>query len=297
VEVTPRESRIAVSVDLTGSGLERRSVYQAQAAVKDKRSNSKAGDQFWELSGLLFCGECGRRMIAYRRTRQHGYYHYYRCRPGSTLANCSNRNSHRAEQLDHDAAATFERYANRGTLLELYDRTVEEQEKRMGLCGSLERRAALGENFRALTRTRRGFQEQQAEGLMTIANLRERLEELDEEREQIAGELHATEDATSVERQIWVDRESLLSADWFEDPDGPQPWGCLSISASPKEVHRAYRKDGARFELSADGTLALRLKLDLAPEPLQSEYTCWEVGHQVRASRCSRGGCPASCRR
>jgi hypothetical protein len=126
-----------------------------------------------------------------------------------------------------------------------------------------------------LTRTRRGFPEQQAEGLMTIANLRERLEELHEEREQIAGELHATEDATSVERQIRVDRESLLSADWFEDPDGPQPWDCLSISASPKEVHRAYRKDGARFELSAAGTLALRLKLDLAPKPLKSKHTCW----------------------
>jgi hypothetical protein len=42
VEVTPRESRIAVSVDLIGSGLERGSVYQARAAVKDKRSTSKA---------------------------------------------------------------------------------------------------------------------------------------------------------------------------------------------------------------------------------------------------------------
>jgi hypothetical protein len=49
----------------------------------------------------------------------------------------------------------------------------------------------------------------------------------------------------------------------------------LSISASPREVLWAYRKDGARFELSADGTLTLRLKLDLAPEPLQSEHTCW----------------------
>ena len=212
MEVTPRESRIAVSVDLTGSGLERGFVYQARAAVKDKRSTSKAGDQFWELSGVLFCGECGRRMIAYRRARQHGYYHYYRCRPGSTLANCSNRKSHKAEQLERDAAATFERYANRGTLLELYDRTVEEQEKRIGLRGSLEWRAALGEDFGAVTRMRGGFQEQQAGGLITIANLRERLEELDEEREQIAGELHVTEDATSVERQIRAPRESLLSA-------------------------------------------------------------------------------------
>jgi hypothetical protein len=75
LEVTPRESWIAVSVDLTGSGLKRGSVYQARAAVKDKRSTSKAGDQFWELSGLLFCGECEWRMIAYRGARQHGYYH------------------------------------------------------------------------------------------------------------------------------------------------------------------------------------------------------------------------------
>ena len=44
VEMTPRESWIAVPVDLTGSGLDRVVVDRARAAVKDNRSPSKRSE-------------------------------------------------------------------------------------------------------------------------------------------------------------------------------------------------------------------------------------------------------------
>lgn len=273
VELAPRENWIAVPVDLSGSGLGRETVDRAREAVSNNPATSKVGDRFWELSGVLYCGECGRAMIAYRRARQKGYYYYYRCRPSSMLANCPNRKSHRAEELEHDATVTFERYASRGTLLELYDQAVEEQENRIGLRGSLERRAALGERLEVLAKMRRGFQEQQAEGLMSIAELRERLEEIEEERDQVITDLRATEEATTLTRQIQAARESLLAADWFEVPEATQPWEWLSLTAKPEEIRRAYRRFGARFEVSAKGELTLRLKLDLNTGSLHSERT------------------------
>jgi hypothetical protein len=66
-------------------------------------------------------------MIGYRRARQSGFYYYYRCRPSSTVDVCANRRSHPAEELEYVAASMFETDASTGTLLELYDRAVEEQ--------------------------------------------------------------------------------------------------------------------------------------------------------------------------
>ncbi|CAA9430877.1 hypothetical protein AVDCRST_MAG82-2100 [uncultured Rubrobacteraceae bacterium] len=284
VEVAPREDWIAVPVCLDGSGLEYGTVDRARAAVKDNRPTSKAGDQVWELSGVLFCGECGRRMIAYRRATQNvdypsGYYHYYRCRPSSTLAQCQNRRSHRAEQLEHQAAMTFGQYASRETLLELYDKAVEERESRTGLRDSLERHAALSEKLSELELERRGYLRQNARGVLPDSDLDAMLAELDEQREAVAAEFRASEDRAAEAERLRTARDTLMAsydpvhAEWYEDPDAVTPDIYLSISAKPEEVRRAYRRYGTRFELSADGTLTLRLKLDLSTEPLHSERT------------------------
>ena len=123
VELAPRENWVAIPIDLSGAGLERGIVYRARAAVEGNRPHAKVGDRFWPLSGsVLYCAERGRAMICYRTAKSGGgYRHYYRCRPGSTLAECPNRKSHRAEELEDCAAATFEHYIDDGRLLELYD--------------------------------------------------------------------------------------------------------------------------------------------------------------------------------
>lgn len=278
---TPPEEWTAIPVDLSGSGLERGTVDRARAAIKDNRVPSKVDGRFWNLSGgVLFCAECGRAMHTYRRAKKSGYNHYYRCRSDSSLADCSNRKSHPAEGLEYEAAATFERYASRGTLLELFDQAVAEREQRSGLRGSLERRTALVERSEALGRMRRGFQDQQAEGLMSMPELRERLAELDEEREQIAAELRATEDATAEARRIEETRAALgaagydpVHAEWYEDPDAVQPGEYLSLAARPEEIRTAYRRYGVRFEVSENGRLTMWLSLDLDQPPLQYERT------------------------
>jgi site-specific DNA recombinase len=77
----PREEWIAVPVP--DSGIPRRVADAARDAIKDNPQCSLAGNKFWELSGgVLFCGECGRRMTVHRHRKtppKSGFYNYYRC--------------------------------------------------------------------------------------------------------------------------------------------------------------------------------------------------------------------------
>ena len=81
--------------------------------------------------------------------------------------------------------------------------------------------------------------DQQAEGLMTLSELRERLGELDEEKGQITATLGETEDAAASARRIEAARDSLASAsgynpvhaEWFEDPDAIHPGEWLTLGA------------------------------------------------------------------
>jgi hypothetical protein len=76
---------------------------------------------------------------------------------------------------------------------------------------------------------------------MTISELRERLTNLDEEKEQIAVDLSATEDAAVMERRLQVARANLPTADWAEDPDAITPDEVLSLASSPEDRNRVYR--------------------------------------------------------
>ncbi len=203
-------------------------------------------------------------MNSYRRAkRDGGFRHYYRCRPSTTLAECPNRKSHQAEGLEYDAACLFELYANRGTLLELYDRAVQEEERHLGLSGSLERRAALGERKKELELERRGYLRQNARGMLSDDDLADFLGEINAQREQIDAELRDTEDAASARSWMEALRSRLLSAEWFEDPDAIQPHEWRTLGASPEQLRRAYMRYGVRFEVDPAGVLTLRLNLHL----------------------------------
>jgi hypothetical protein len=114
--------------------LERAKVERSRAAIADNWVPSKVGDYEYELSrGFLFCASCGRAMTAAAgRFREKGTaYHYYYCPKNhmarGMLPECPNRKSHEALALERDAALLFEESASQETLLELYDRAIEQQ--------------------------------------------------------------------------------------------------------------------------------------------------------------------------
>ena len=189
VEPVPRSEWITVPVSLEGSGLERAKVERSRAAIADNRVPPKVGDYEYELSrGFLFCASCGRAMTATtRRFRERGTaYHYYYCpknrQARGMLPECPNRKSLPAVVLEHDAALLFEESASQETLLELYDMALEQQNGSGNASRTRERRAALSERLSALAAMCDKFQRQEAEDLMTLDELRERLAEIEEQK-------------------------------------------------------------------------------------------------------------------
>jgi hypothetical protein len=96
-------------------------------------------------------------------------------------------------------------------------------------------------------------------------------------------ELAAVEERASAAQRMRAARDSLsgslaasytpIHAEWYEDPDAIMPSEYLTLGASPEEIRRAYRRYGARFEVSGEGTLTLRLSLTLDGEPLHPDHS------------------------
>jgi Recombinase/Recombinase zinc beta ribbon domain len=274
VEPVPRSEWIAVPVSLEGSGLERAKVERSRAAIADNRVPSKVGDHEYELSrGFLFCADCGRAMTAApRRLREKGSAFHYYCaknhKARGLLAECPNRKSHKAFALEYDAGLLFEESASEETLLALYDQALEQQNGSGNVSRIAERRAALSERLSTLAALRDKFQRQEAEDLMTLDELRERLAEIEEEKVRLTAKLRAVEDEAAASRRIEAARESISSyspvhAEWYEDPDAVMPGEVLTHAAGPEDRRRAYRRYGARFEVDGEGELTLKLDLNL----------------------------------
>jgi hypothetical protein len=249
---------------LRWSGLDRATVVRARALVAQNRAADSVGDRSWELSGsFLKCAECGRNMVGYRRARQSGFYYYYRCRPSSTVDVCANRRSHPAEELEYVAASMFETDASTGTLLELYDRAVEEQYGGRSRRAGAERRAALAGKLAELEAERKGYLRQSAPGVLSDGELDQMLGEVEVQRAGIAEELRVVEDEAEAARRIESARYSLVHAQWYEDPDAVQPGQLLTLASSPEQVRAAYARFGACFTVDAAGELTMRLELPL----------------------------------
>lgn len=279
---TPSEEWVPIPVDLTGSGSDRATVDRARALVAQNRTAASVGDRSWELSGsFLKCAECGRNMIGYRRARQSGFYYYNRCRPSSTVDVCANRRSHPAEELEYVAASMFETDASTGTLLELYDRAVEEQYGGRSRRAGAERRAALAGKFAELEAERKGYLRQSARGVLSDGELDQMLGEVEDQRAGIAEELRVVEDEVQAARRIESARYSLVHAQWYEDPDAVQPGQLLTLASSPEQVRAAYARFGARFTVDAAGELTMRLELPLEGGALHLTTT-WSRTFQVQ---------------
>jgi hypothetical protein len=100
----PREEWVAVPVP--DAGIPRQRVDAAREATDGNYRPSRSTRRVWELaSGMLFCDECGRRMIGHTTTakRKNGtkLYHYYVCPRKGWEYNraCPNR-SHRAQEVE-----------------------------------------------------------------------------------------------------------------------------------------------------------------------------------------------------
>jgi Recombinase zinc beta ribbon domain len=191
------EHRVAVPVP--DSGIPREWVDAARATLKDNATPSKAGDrECWQLSGgFLFCAGCGRRMQtqAAKGPRDGVTYLYYRCATNqeTTKRPCPTNVRLHAERVE---TATWkfvsELLSNPNQIVAWLERGIEQERRRLRRDPQEDLRQ-LHERLGAIKRRRGAFQNQQADGLMTLDELRERLADLEEAAEAVERQIQACE--------------------------------------------------------------------------------------------------------
>ncbi len=177
----------AVAVPVPSVGVPRATVEKARARLASNRPASSAAGRFWTLSrGIMICGGCGRNMATHTvGKKDKGKVHrYYRCQStGDTIkGTCPNpvhAPAERAEAAVWEWIVDLECEPRR--IVALPDRRIEVERRR--LRGDPEKEAReLRRRIDDTAVRRANYQDQQAEGLMTIDELRARLEALAEER-------------------------------------------------------------------------------------------------------------------
>ena len=173
----PREEWIAVPVP--DAGIPREHVEEARRRIADNRAPSTANRRFWELSGgVLFC-PCGLRMSTHGAKRKDGHSYYYVCgKRRSNNGTCEHGAKYHPAPVAEGRVREFVLGLLRDpeTLRTRVERQVEEERRALKapereVKGWKERLAALG-------RKRSGFLDQNAEGIISMAELRQKLDAL-----------------------------------------------------------------------------------------------------------------------
>jgi hypothetical protein len=294
----PKEEWIPVPVP--ASGIPRELVEAARAAIKHNRRPARAGRRFWELTGgVAYCGECGQGVCAthsvkVKRGRSYAY-DYYRCALRNKYGHdaCANAHHPRADERE---AAVWEVVSG---LLKTPDRLragLEKliEEERAALRGNPDRESRTWANKLAeVDRKRSAYQDQQAEGLITLEELRKKLAALEETRAVAQGELDALRSRQEHIEQLEHDADTILNQYARMVPEGLD-------TLTPKERHRVYKMLRLRVLLHADGSTEITgifggpleaEALGSAKTEVSSRRCRWRIPPRtLRARRPGQGG-------
>jgi site-specific DNA recombinase len=248
----PREEWIAVPVP--DSGIPRRVADAARDAIKDNPQCSLAGNKFWELSGgVLFCGECGRRMTVHRRRKtppKSGFYNYYRCptRQFKGKQICPNQkllNANKAEEEVWEFVSSLMQDPKH--LRVGLDAMIEEQRKAARDNPEQEVRMWL-HKLEVVHLKRRRAQDLAIQGLLDSDELRAKLAELQETRETAERELEVLKDRRKQIEQLEHNRDAVLETYATMAPD-------LLSTLRPEKRNQVYRVLRLRVSAKMDGLL------------------------------------------
>lgn len=188
----PEGERLAVPVPLDGSGLDRALVAAARdrAAARARRPSANAGRD-WVLKGVLRCAECGMAIGPHtvKRRLKDGSpgkdSHYYQCRQKHRDGprECGNTKNFPAAPLERAVwEAVYDLLRDPERLKVAYKKELLRlRDAHHGRNPDKEART-LAEQIAGFDRMRRNYQDQAAEGLMTLDELRDRLVALAKQR-------------------------------------------------------------------------------------------------------------------
>jgi hypothetical protein len=255
-------------VPVPDAGIPREWVDGARKAIQDNYQHKKKEDRYWELTnGILYCSECGRRMVGHsvmpKRQGRRRYF-YYRC-PRKELEHnraCKNKN-HRAEPLEQRVAEAVTKLFEDPARLEQQAKERIERE-REAMRDPEEEIRALKERLERATAMRRKYQDQQAAGHMTLDELGERLSELDETRKTVQRELETTRDHRDRIEELERERRYILG--FYVG------FAHYDVSGfPPEERRRLYEALRLNVTVSGDGDIEVRGDFDRTAFPSQEK--------------------------
>jgi hypothetical protein len=252
-EPNPKEEWVAVPV--VNAGVEREAAERAREAIRYNRRPKKTDRRYWELSGgLLYCGECGRRMgghnITSERRGKKTRRFYYVCprKFQESHSVCPNRH-HRAEDLEHRVReSVMTLFQSPGRIEALVEERLATERER----DPYKETEAWTKLLDKIKSKRSNYQDQQAAGLMTIAELKERLERLDEERAVAERELEVLR--SRQERIEELENDAAIVLAFYAAYAG------VDLGRYPPEERRLYEAMGLKATAYADGKVEVNMQ-------------------------------------
>jgi site-specific DNA recombinase len=241
--------------------LPRKLVDQARLMIESRTGlERKHQARQWELKGVLRCS-CGQNMITNTSHHKGEAYHYYRCKRASAYGPdaCSQRmiRIDRVEPLLRDfvfGVLSDPDTIQRGLDSLIQRETEEVRDDTEQVITTLEER--LSQN----THLRRAYQDQQAEGLMTLEELAARLEELEDTRKVLQAERASLERSQQKAKELENDRDTVVASLAASIPD-------TLDNLTGEEINTVYRKLRLRLIPSEDGYDATGVLCTLRPTP------------------------------
>jgi hypothetical protein len=190
-------------VDRARTALENNKGYERKHLARD-----------WELRGLVRC-RCGSKMRTQTTQPRGGrIYHYYTClqrRNLGKMCSCTQK-SLRAAKIEPAVWAFVSDLLKDPEKIRSGMEALLKQEQATGPHESAREVKVWTQKIAEYSQQRRAFQEQQAAGLMTLEELRERLEELENTRKLAQAELEALADREGRIKELEKDRDALLQS-------------------------------------------------------------------------------------
>ena len=251
----PRSEWAAVPVLLGAAApAPRELVEAARVALRDNRVPSTAGRRFWELSGggILRCALCGGRMAPHSFKKPSGRrYYYYRCAKRWQERACKHGKTHDAKDLEDLVwSLVSDTLKDPEQLRDDLD-TMIEQERSAGRRGDPKRETRTWlDRLSEVDRKRSAYQDQQAEGLITLEELRAKLAGLEETRETAHRELEALRNQEERITGLEADRDALLA---YYEKTVPEALDSLT----PEQRRKFYGMLHLEVSLAPEGSLEL----------------------------------------
>jgi len=266
-----------VPIPVPWSGVPRQLVRDARKAIENNVRTHVTNEHFFQLSGGVFvCGSCGCRMASTRNQ----WASYYRCslvkREGKHA--CEVRTNYRAEALEAEVFEWVVLLVSHPTRLEReLDKEIE-RIRRGERSGDPEREAqGWLRQIEDLERRRARALDLAVDGLMDHDTLRQKLSELDGQKETAEAELAACRDRRGRVEDLEALKEELMVRFMFEGPDLMSRW-------TPEQRNEIYRRLGIKVVALPDGGVEIEEIVELGKERSTTDTT-YTAGMRLRPLR------------